>query len=100
MNIPTSVLDRLLAVASSHSSVSQVWLFGSRARGDNKENSDIDLLLVGDNIPRSINTDLREAAGLYKLDILRIDEICNEVMAEEIERDKVLIFDCEVSGAA
>jgi predicted nucleotidyltransferase len=97
-DIPASVLERLLSVVNSESSVSQLWLFGSRARGDNRTNSDIDILLIGDNIPRSINTKLRESAGLYKLDILRPEEINNETVSNEINKDKVLLFDREVSS--
>src|SRR5665647_2684113 len=87
VNIPASVLERLLSVVYSEPSVSQLWLFGSWARGDNRINSDIDLLLVGENIPRSIHTKLRESAGLYKLDILRPEEISNEAVSNEINKN-------------
>jgi uncharacterized protein len=54
MGIPKPVLNRLLAVFNSEQAVEKVYLFGSRARGDYRDNSDIDIALVGNQIRKSV----------------------------------------------
>ena len=39
-------LDRLVVLCQSELSAVQVWLFGSRARGDHHANSDFDILAI------------------------------------------------------
>ncbi len=51
--------DRILAIAS-HYGVKNVRVFGSYARGDQTENSDIDFLFT-----RLPGTDLMDLGGLY-----------------------------------
>ncbi|KAK6024998.1 nucleotidyltransferase domain protein [Ostertagia ostertagi] len=38
--------DLIVAWARSHRDIEAVWLFGSRARGDSRPNSDIDLAVM------------------------------------------------------
>jgi predicted nucleotidyltransferase len=77
--------------------VDEIWLYGSRARGDNHDRSDFDLALV---CPEANNHDwLRvlditdEADTLYKIDIVRFDELsATEPLREAILRDKKILF--------
>jgi predicted nucleotidyltransferase len=46
MNISEEDRVRILVWASRHPDIKAVYLFGSRARGDNRLDSDIDLALV------------------------------------------------------
>jgi predicted nucleotidyltransferase len=59
--------------------VEQIWLFGSRARGDNQERSDIDLAI---NCPKAQEIDwlavidvIKDADTLLKIDCVRLDEL-------------------------
>lgn len=99
LNIPNVVQKRILSVLSKESTVKQAIVFGSRARGDARPNSDIDLALVGCNIPLSLFTKLREAAGLYSLDIVRIEGLDNDELRSSIERDGVTIYGREETAA-
>ncbi|MCD9024713.1 nucleotidyltransferase domain-containing protein [Cohnella sp. NL03-T5] len=74
-------------------------LFGSRARGDAKSNSDIDIALVGSNIPISLNTKLRDAVGLYQIDIVRIDDLDNDSLKVNIIREGVMIYSNEEAAS-
>lgn len=98
--IPEKVLKKIINVVLAEPSVDQVWLFGSRARGDHKYNSDIDILLVGQDIPLHVNTRLRHAAGLYKLDLVKHSEITSDDFAEEVDNDKILIYDRELTASS
>lgn len=91
-NIPADKLKNILEVVEVSEQVSQLWLFGSRARGDNKPNSDIDLLIVGNNVPKFVLHRIREAAGLLEVDFVMNDEIEDAQLASELDRDKVLLY--------
>lgn len=39
------ITERLVAWAKPHNSVIAIWLFGSRARGDHRQDSDFDIAL-------------------------------------------------------
>ena len=46
MNLPEPWLRGIQEWAAQNRNVSEVWLFGSRARGDAREDSDVDLALT------------------------------------------------------
>lgn len=90
--VPESVMRKLMPLLESEDKVERVLLFGSRARGDHRPNSDIDLAVEGKDVPLSLNTRMREAAGLYKLDIVRVEEIDNEALLREIHKYGILMY--------
>ena len=67
-------------------------LFGSRARGDYKSTSDIDIA-VEENIPRGMQYKIMNEIDLldiiYKIDLVFIDEKTNSELLESIKRDGV-----------
>ena len=69
-------------------------LFGSRARGDHKERSDIDLAVYG--MPESEQSkfwlEAEELPTLLKFDIVHIVPGMNPDFLENIERDGVTIY--------
>lgn len=95
LDLPDKIKEKLITVLAREKRIEQVILFGSRARGKARINSDIDIALIGSQIPLSIHTKLREAAGIYTLDIVRIDELENESLMKSIDRDGVIIYSCE-----
>lgn len=55
-NLPAEVMT-LVGLCKTEMMASEVWLFGSRARGDNHLDSDFDILaIVPDNAPDEIDT--------------------------------------------
>ncbi len=77
--------------------VEAIYLFGSRARGDAHEKSDIDLAIV---CPSADDADwlkivdiIDEADTLLKIDCVRLDNLANERLKAEIERDKVMLYE-------
>jgi predicted nucleotidyltransferase len=67
--------------------VRKVMLFGSRARGDNLKNLDIDIAVDGDfsfREKRKLIETVDEVAGIYSVDLVFFDD-----MSEEF-REKVL----------
>jgi predicted nucleotidyltransferase len=76
-NIP--YIDRIIPIIVSLASPNQIILFGSYARGDNTEKSDIDLLIIkkdlknGLNIIDSIYMAFYENKIMVPVDLLAID---------------------------
>jgi len=77
--------------------VDAIWLFGSRARGDNQERSDIDLAIL---CPSATQDDwsrildiIESSDTLLKIDCIRLEKnrISNELY-QNILKDKVIIY--------
>lgn len=93
MNLPNKVKDKIIELAKKHG-VEKVILFGSRARGDNWERSDIDLAISGgDRVRFALDVDEIEIVPtLLMFDVVDLDEPCNEELLESIRRDGVVLY--------
>ncbi|BEP30305.1 nucleotidyltransferase domain-containing protein [Helicovermis profundi] len=83
-------LDYIIKSVSKYSEIEEVIIFGSRAMGNFKKASDIDLALKGDlvdrNILRRVNEDLNEVYPIpYFLDIINYQDISNEKLKTHID---------------
>lgn len=77
--------------------VEAIYLFGSRARGDAHEKSDIDLAIVcpkaGDREWLQVVDIVDEADTLLKIDCVRFDTLKNDRLKAEIEQDKTVLYE-------
>ena len=94
MNLPEKVKDKIIELARK-CGVKKVILFGSRARGDNWERSDIDLAISGgDRVRFTLDVDESEIVPtLLMFDVVDLDEPCNEDLLESIKRDGVVLYE-------
>ena len=73
----------------------EVYLFGSRARGDEEEGSDADLAISGTEIDRCDLSLIREqweySTIPMMLDLVDLKDI-NSALCEQIEKEKVLLW--------
>ena len=73
----------------------EVFLFGSRARGDEQEGSDADLAINGEGIDRSDLSLIREqweySTIPMMLDLVDLKDI-NSALCEQIEKEKVPLW--------
>ena len=91
-NIPERVLKDISAFAKKYS-INKVILFGSRARGDNTERSDIDIAVYGGDF-NSFYWDIKENVhSLLMFDVVEVDAGISEELEEEIRRDGVVIYE-------
>ena len=76
--------------------VEAIWLYGSRARGDNQPRAGIDIAITcptADSRQWSTIMDIVENADtLLKIDCVRFDQIMNDKLKENILRDKKVIY--------
>lgn len=88
--------SQLAALAGKYGA-RRLVLFGSRARGDNRYNSDIDLAVYG--MPQENQgpfwMDCEELPTLLKFDIVHIQEGMNPAFLQNIQRDGVILYATE-----
>lgn len=73
--------------------IKKVILFGSRARGDHSERSDIDLAVRGGNALDFFYDLEEEAWTLLMFDVVNLDRGISEELQAEIERDGVSLYE-------
>ena len=85
--------QKIISIIMSHPNVESAWIFGSRAIGTFKENSDIDLVIEGEKVTltelESILTNIEQTTIPYKVDLLIKHRITNEALLEHIEKHGV-----------
>ncbi len=88
--LENKTLERIRDVFSKYHQIDSVLLYGSRAMGNYKNYSDIDLTLIGENIDLSLKTEIAfELDDLmlpYKFDLSIYHKIANREFIEHIDR--------------
>jgi predicted nucleotidyltransferase len=94
--LPPSVITQMNAVFVAFPEVRQVILYGSRAKGNFKRGSDIDLCLVGADLSTpillKIDTALDDLLLPYKIDLSIRDHIDNTQLLTHIERVGTAVY--------
>jgi predicted nucleotidyltransferase len=78
-----------------HPEISDVTLFGSRAKGTHAHNSDIDLSVRGRLGPlqtEALAAELDELPLPYQFDILDADQVSSEPLLEHIKRVGIVVY--------
>jgi predicted nucleotidyltransferase len=86
------VLDEIRILAQKNH-VTKVILFGSRARGDFKRTSDIDIAVVGGNIERFALDIDEETSTLLEFDIVDMQRNIQEELRKSIETEGLIIYE-------
>lgn len=86
------VLKEICELAEKYG-IKKVILFGSRARGDFKRTSDIDLAVEGGDFTRfSLDVD-EETSTLLKYDIVDLDREVQQELRDSIDREGKVIYE-------
>ena len=96
--LPEETIAMIAAVFTRHPEVERVILYGSRAKGNYRSGSDIDLALQGGDglTERVINTIGRELDDLpvpYSFDDAIHSMIANEALLEHIRRRGTVVYE-------
>lgn len=90
--IKPEVVSEIISLAVKYD-IKKVILFGSRARGDFKRTSDIDLAVCGGDIPRfALDLD-EETNTLLEYDIVDLDSGIQDELRESIEKEGKLMYE-------
>ncbi len=86
-------IERELISAAKNFGVKKLILFGSRARGTNKERSDIDIAVSGGNISDFALAVEENIETLLPFDVINLDEGVAEDFQTEINRDGIILYE-------
>jgi predicted nucleotidyltransferase len=97
LGLPAITLDKLNSVFKQHRSIKQVLVYGSRAKGNYRHGSDIDLTIKGDVIDfaelMQIEDQIDDLFLPYTLDLSQYRQLGNAGFVDHIDRVGVLIYD-------
>jgi predicted nucleotidyltransferase len=89
-------IDTLKAIFQKHTDVKTVYLFGSRAKGNYHEGSDIDLAIMNNGLLpktiRSLLAECEESSLPVAVDIIAFESLSNDELKEHIQRVGVLFY--------
>lgn len=95
---------RIREVLAAHEEVAQAVLYGSRAKGNHRPNSDIDLTLMGENLNLSmlldIENELDDLLLPYMIDCSIYRHIENPSLLAHIERVGKVFYARDIAIAA
>lgn len=86
------VIEEICDIARKYN-VQKVVLFGSRARGNFKEKSDIDLAVQGGDFIRFMLDVNEETSTLLKFDIINLDEEIQGELREAIKKEGRIVYE-------
>lgn len=92
-------VEKINSVFSSHPGVQKVIIYGSRAKGNYRPGSDIDLAVIGDAIDLSellkIENELDDLLLQYKIDLSLMNKIENNDLIEHINRVGLIFYEAK-----
>ena len=90
--IKTEVIEEIQKLAQKYG-VAKVILFGSRARGDFKRTSDIDIAVTGGDFVRfALDVD-EETNTLLEYDIVDLDSDMQDELRESIRKEGIILYE-------
>jgi type III restriction enzyme len=94
--IAPAALAKLIGLFDATARIDRVWIYGSRARGDHRESSDIDLMV---DAPAFSAADLAQLQGrledlglIYRTDLLLWQQATDEAFRRRVEGDRKLFW--------
>lgn len=90
--IRSEVIEEIIALAKKYD-IKKIVLFGSRARGDYKRTSDIDLAVEGGDVALFSLDVEEETTTLLKYDIVDLGRAIQEELREAIKREGKTIYE-------
>ena len=102
--LPPATLEKLRGVFSRHDAIERVLIYGSRAKGNYHPGSDIDLTLMGREIPFSefmrIEDEIDDLMLPYSVDLSQYRQIANPDLLAHIDRVGMEVYRRNAEGIA
>lgn len=90
--IKERVLDEIIALAKENE-IEKLTLFGSRARGDYRRTSDIDLAVNGGNVAKFALELDEDVYTLLKFDVVDLGRSVQPALIESIQREGKILYE-------
>src|SRR5665811_560698 len=93
--IAPNAYGRLQALFDKTPDLARVWVYGSRARGDHRPTSDIDLAVEWQtpDKPWGLSAALEELELIYRTDLVNLNDKLNAEFRQRIERDRKIFWE-------
>ncbi len=95
-------IQQITSVLSNYHSVNRAILYGSRAKNNYRNGSDIDLTLLGDNLDlqllQKISLSIDDLLLPYKVDLSIYNDLQNRDLKEHINRVGITFYDAAANG--
>ena len=95
--LPPAAVEKIRGIFARHPQVERAVLYGSRAKGNYKNGSDVDLTLYGDgltlNLLLKILGELDDLLLPWMIDLSIYQQIDNENLREHIERVGITFYE-------
>jgi len=88
--------NRIIALFSQNKSIKKVFIFGSRALGTYRDNSDVDFAVLGDFHKYGLGKlklSLEELNTPFLFDVLDFDNINSLELKEYLKKDGILFYE-------
>lgn len=91
------LIEQILKVLSENPKVKEVIVFGSRARGDSRDTSDLDIAIKSEVRLESaelnrLKDQLNEMNTIYKIDLVDTQRIDKQHLLKNIDQEGISIF--------
>lgn len=90
------IIDEIVNVISKYEEIDKAVVFGSRARGDYKKTSDIDLAIFSSNISSTklnlVRDNIDTLDIIYKVDVVHFESLNKEGIIKNIKSEGVIIY--------
>ncbi len=88
--LPDILIEKITMILQNHSEVEEALIYGSRSKGNYREGSDIDMVLIGKlltaDIRNQIFWEIDELNSPYTLDLSIYHKITSQELIEHIDR--------------
>jgi len=95
--LPSATLSKLCSVFQKHGAIESVLIYGSRAKGNYRVGSDIDLTIKGEVMPfyelMQIEDEIDDLYLPYSVDLSQYRQLSNVNLVEHIDRVGVNIYE-------
>jgi len=95
--IPVGQYRRLQQLFESAPNLRRVWIYGSRARGDHRDLSDIDLAVDAPDLPAAglakLKAGLEDLNVLYRVDLVHLQDDLDVELRRRIEQDRQVFWE-------
>lgn len=92
-----TTIEKINGVLSAHPQIRQVIIYGSRAKGNYRNGSDIDLTIEGEAVTLSellkIETELDDLLLPYKIDLSLLHQIDDPDLIDHIRRVGIVFYE-------
>lgn len=94
MNLDKVVLNEIIEISKKHIEIDKVILFGSRAREDNGDRSDIDLAIYCEGAISEFIEDIENnTTTLLEFDFSDMKSVNDELFIDQVNKEGIIIYE-------